>query len=285
MSEDQLRSLCCVRFFRRMIGHLPMIPYFPWASMEQVKLRLPDTEDEMRLDLIRHNFTSLGKRTVIYVHGGAFNFRVEATFRWLAIDTSKNLKCTVAIPHYRLAPEHPFPAARNDVIEAYKYLTRDRSKGGLGYLPSQVVFMGDSAGAGLLVSVCLEIRSLGFELPSAMYLMSPWVDLSCKTANITMLEREDLDTHLAQLSLLTDLTDTGEPNGWIRHAPFDLLHLPVWPFDLSSNYVRGINYGGCGQQENEYHPHHPSVSPIFAPKEVLVDSLPPVLIQLGVFVL
>jgi acetyl esterase/lipase len=255
---------------------------------------LPMTEanTEIRVDRVYHNSLHIRrpsqKRAIIYVHGGAFNFRVEAGWRLLVTDVSQKSQALVVIPHYRLAPEYPFPAARSDIVETYKYVLNDIDSGGLGYTPKEVAFMGDSAGGGLIVSVCLQLATLGLPQPSSMYLMSPWVDLSCKTVNISMLDHPHLDSlfQLLQEDPNPLEQSLAAPNGWVRHAPFDLLHLPVWPFDLSGNYVRGVSYGQVRREEQEderttYHAHHPEVSPVFAPEQVLATSLPPVLIQIG----
>jgi acetyl esterase/lipase len=73
---------------------------------------------------------------------------------------------------YRLAPEHPYPAAREDALTAYKELLD------WGIEPSQIIIAGDSAGGGLTLSAALGIRDAGWPMPAGLVLLSPWTDLS-----------------------------------------------------------------------------------------------------------
>jgi acetyl esterase/lipase len=72
---------------------------------------------------------------------------------------------------YRLAPEHPFPAALEDALTAYRWLLAQ------GYAPAHIVFAGDSAGGGLCLAALLAIRDSDLPLPSAAAVLSPWTDL------------------------------------------------------------------------------------------------------------
>ena len=77
------------------------------------------------------------------------------------------------VPDYRLAPEHPFPAALDDARAAYQWLLSDR-----GVRPDQIAVVGDSAGGGLTVATLVSLRDQGIALPAAAALLSPWVDLA-----------------------------------------------------------------------------------------------------------
>src|SRR5207237_7168848 len=79
----------------------------------------------------------------------------------------------VLLPDYRLAPEHPFPAAVEDAVAAYRWLL-DRT-----IAPARIVIAGDSAGGGLTVATLLALRDADVPLPAAAVCISPWVDLSC----------------------------------------------------------------------------------------------------------
>ncbi|MBR6006499.1 MAG: alpha/beta hydrolase fold domain-containing protein, partial [Clostridia bacterium] len=78
----------------------------------------------------------------------------------------------VLCPAYRLAPEHPYPAALDDAIEAYRYLLSS------GYLPGQIVLAGESAGGGLCYCLMLRLRELRIPLPAGVVAISPWTDLT-----------------------------------------------------------------------------------------------------------
>jgi acetyl esterase/lipase len=116
--------------------------------------------------------------TILYFHGGGFRMgspRASASYLSnLAAATSM----TVEAVEYRLAPEHPFPAAVNDGIAAYEYLlARSRAD-------HRVVVAGDSAGGGLAASLLLAVREQGLREPSAVVLLSPWLDLRLESASI-----------------------------------------------------------------------------------------------------
>ena len=109
---------------------------------------------------------------MLYLHGGGYtcggmNYAVGCG-SLLAQECGVNVFC----PAYRLAPEHPFPAALEDALESYRYLL---SK---GYLPEQICLAGESAGGGLCYSLCLKLRELGEPLPGAIVAISPWTDLT-----------------------------------------------------------------------------------------------------------
>jgi monoterpene epsilon-lactone hydrolase len=92
----------------------------------------------------------------------------------------------VLFPEYRLAPEHRFPAAIDDVVAAYRWLRVDQ-----GLPAGSIAVAGDSAGGGLAVALLVAIRDAGEALPAAAVLMSPTVDLTSSGASMT--ERVDQD--------------------------------------------------------------------------------------------
>jgi len=111
------------------------------------------------------------ERALLYLHGGAYCVGSPRTHR--VITARLALRCDAAVfaADYRLAPEHPFPAAVDDAVAAYRGLMAQ------GYAPQRVTIAGDSAGGGLTLATAVRLRELGEPLPGALVLFSPWVDL------------------------------------------------------------------------------------------------------------
>jgi acetyl esterase/lipase len=112
-----------------------------------------------------------GPHQVLYVHGGGYQTGSPASHRALAAYLSRAAGAPVHLPIYRLAPEHPYPAAVDDVIATYRAL-RDA-----GHASQRIAVAGDSAGGGLVMALVLRLRAAGEELPGSIGLISPWVDL------------------------------------------------------------------------------------------------------------
>jgi acetyl esterase/lipase len=125
------------------------------------------------------------KGVILYVHGGGYVAGSVQTHRAFVAQVAKKAKTKLLSVDYRLAPEHPFPAAIEDGINAYKWLLEQ------GYNSSQIVLMGDSAGGGLAIGLALKIRDLVLPLPIAVVALSPWVDLLCEGE--TMLTNQKTD--------------------------------------------------------------------------------------------
>jgi acetyl esterase/lipase len=126
---------------------------------------------------IRGEWVTAGGReqaalTVLYFHGGGYCVGAPATHRAITGHVAARCGARVFAPDYRLAPEHPFPAAVDDAVAAYCGLLAD------GVAPADVVIAGDSAGGGLSVATALRLRDSALPLPRALVLFSPWVDLS-----------------------------------------------------------------------------------------------------------
>jgi monoterpene epsilon-lactone hydrolase len=108
----------------------------------------------------------------LYLHGGAYYMGSAATHRELAGRLALATGLKVLVPEYRLAPEHPFPAALDDAVAAYEALLRT------GVAPTQVVVGGDSAGGGLTAATLVAVRDRGVPLPAGGVMLSPWTDLA-----------------------------------------------------------------------------------------------------------
>jgi epsilon-lactone hydrolase len=125
-------------------------------------------------------------RVLIFLHGGGFEFGSVRSDGELAARLGRAAGMRVLFPEYRLAPEHHFPAAIDDVIAAYRWLRTDQR-----LRASSIAVAGDSAGGGLAVGLLVSIRDAGEALPAAAALMSPTVDLTSSGASMT--ERVDQD--------------------------------------------------------------------------------------------
>lgn len=117
---------------------------------------------------------------VFYIHGSGYNLCSTKTHRPLVGRLASQSRTTVFSVEYRLAPEHPFPAAPDDIEQAYDWLLAQ------GWTPDQVVVAGDSAGGHLALDLCLRLQREGRELPAGMVLLSPLADVTCDL----MAERE-----------------------------------------------------------------------------------------------
>jgi len=113
---------------------------------------------------------------VLYMHGGAFCVCNTGTHRGIQFRLVAATGARVFAVDYRRPPEFPFPTPLDDCLVAYKFLLRTVNS-------SQIIFMGDSAGGGLVVSTMLAARDEGLPLPAAAVLLSPWVDLADNSAD------------------------------------------------------------------------------------------------------
>jgi acetyl esterase/lipase len=124
-------------------------------------------------------------RALLYLHGGGYVSGSIAVYRSLAARLSLATGARVLVVDYRLAPEHPFPAAIEDAVRAYQWLL------GLGFEPGRIAIAGDSAGGGLAAATLLSIRDAGLAGPAAAVLMSPMLDLEATGESMTTKAGED----------------------------------------------------------------------------------------------
>jgi len=108
---------------------------------------------------------------LLYLHGGGFVIGSLDSHRHLVSEAGRAAKALTLALDYRLAPEHPFPAAVEDAVAGYRFLLAR------GYKPERVTIAGDSAGGGLVVSAMIAIRDAGLPQPACGWCISPWVDL------------------------------------------------------------------------------------------------------------
>ncbi|MGE5212010.1 MAG: alpha/beta hydrolase [Acidobacteriota bacterium] len=130
---------------------------------------------------------------VVYLHGGGYCIGSLTSHRAMLTHLAAATEGRVLAVDYRLAPEHPFPAALDDAIAAYRFVAA-------GHDPSSIVLAGDSAGGGLTVATLMALRDAGDRLPAGGICLSPWADLSQSGATIhsnatidPMVRADDLD--------------------------------------------------------------------------------------------
>ncbi len=119
-----------------------------------------------------------GGRALVYFHGGGYYRGSVNTHREFVSRLSRACGVAGLTVDYRLAPEHPFPAAVDDALAAYRWVVRG------GTPPGRIVLAGDSAGGGLVAAVLLELKRAGETLPAGGVLLSPWMDLDQSGASM-----------------------------------------------------------------------------------------------------
>ena len=124
-------------------------------------------------------------RAVLYLHGGGYASGSVRSHRSFCARISAAASAPVLDVDYRLAPEHPYPAAVDDALVAYRWLL------GEGLAPERVVVAGDSAGGGLAAALLLAARAAGDPLPAGAVLLSPWLDLTLAGASMHLRAAED----------------------------------------------------------------------------------------------
>lgn len=112
------------------------------------------------------------RRAILYLHGGGYTLCSPATHRGLAGRLALTCDARILLIAYRLAPDNPFPAALEDALIAYHWLLAE------GISAEQIALGGDSAGGGLVLSTVVSLREAGETLPAALFLLSPWTDLT-----------------------------------------------------------------------------------------------------------
>ncbi len=113
-------------------------------------------------------------KIILHLHGGGYVTGSIDSYLMMCTRMAQTLKMNLLLPEYRLAPEHPFPAALEDALKVYRWLLAQ------GHKPGDIIFSGDSAGGGLALATILALREAGERLPAAVVGMSPWTDLTLK---------------------------------------------------------------------------------------------------------
>ena len=139
------------------------------------------------------------RRVVLYFHGGVYVLGDAFLAADLASQVGRRTRAKVISVDYRLAPEHPYPAAVDDALAAYEALLHN------GAAPSDIAFAGESAGGGLAVATLVNARDHGLPLPAAAFLMSPYADLTL--AGATMETKREVDPLMSRENLQSRVAD------------------------------------------------------------------------------
>lgn len=171
--------------------------------------------------------SSRANRLVLFLHGGGYRVGSPATYRHFTWRLAAAAQARLLAIDYRLAPEHPFPAALDDAVASYRWLL-ERSD------PRRIAVIGDSAGGGLALAMLLKLRDDGLPLPAAAVALSPWTDLALTGASYVenarldpMLNADDIPRFAADYLAGTDARHPyvsplyGDPAG----LPPTLLHV------------------------------------------------------------
>ena len=161
-------------------------------------------------------------RVLMYVHGGGYVIGSAAIYRRFTGHLANVLGCRVLNVDYRLAPEHPHPAAVTDAALAYCWLLEQ------GIAPQHLAISGDSAGGGLTMATLIKLRNDGVALPAAAVPLSPWIDLEGTGASMLFNADNDVIVGAQGLKQMTDMFLQGQSARDPLAAPLhaDLTGLP-----------------------------------------------------------
>ena len=168
-----------------------------------------------------------------YCHGGGYMTGSCMYARELTTKLAKINSCKIFSFDYRLAPEHPYPAALEDALSAWKYILSD------GYLPENVIFAGDSAGGNLCLAFTLLLKQLDMKMPKCLILFSPWTDMTVSGKSYHSKELLDpvLDNNYIQKALKCYLQDTPSTSPFVSPIFADFAGFPPVYIRVGDNEI------------------------------------------------
>ena len=179
-----------------------------WPVADDIKL------DAVQLDGLSAEWSiapgSDASRVLVFFHGGGYCSGSILSHRRLVTEAGRAAGIRTLAVGYRLAPEHPFPAAYEDAMTCWRFLL------GQGYSPENIVVGGDSAGGGLTLALITRLRDAGEALPACAWLISPWTDLTL--SGETLATKDTIDP-LIHKGYLNELADAYVPAGIGRADP------------------------------------------------------------------
>jgi acetyl esterase/lipase len=168
---------------------------------------------------------------VIFLHGGGYVSGSLTSHRHMVAQLGRDARARTLAVGYRLAPEHPFPAALDDALAAYRFVLAQ------GIAPKKIALCGESAGGGLAVAAMVRLRDYGLPLPACAWLSSPWTDLSQSGTTMQTKDAVDPLIHKAYLDQLAVAYLGGVPadNPLVSPLHADLRGLPPFFIDVGSD--------------------------------------------------
>ena len=148
-------------------------------TAEKIVLGGDDEESQFETELLQWK-DSDSPWVILHFHGGGYVGAMRRHYKRMAgLYSEVGHGATVLTVDYRVAPEHPFPAALDDAVTSYNWLLEQ------GYAEEQIVVAGDSAGGGLAMALCHTLKSESKKMPAGIVAMSPWADLTASGSSYT----------------------------------------------------------------------------------------------------
>ncbi len=205
--------------------------------------------------------------TILYFHGGAYLFGSSRTHAAMLARITVRTGVTALLPDYRLAPEHPFPAAIDDAVDAYRAL--------LDTAPGPIILGGDSAGGGLVLALLAKIIAQDLPQPVLTFALSPWTDLTLSGESLTSNAGRDSFLPAERLPELRDIYLAGSDPKDTAASPLladfrSAAPVAIWVGsteilrDDARRMVAQLRAQGVQASLTEA-PRHPHVWPMFAP--------------------
>lgn len=213
-----------VRHLRRVMAAPPLLKRLPVGARRE-PVELDQNLIATRVSVDEAQFT------VLYFHGGAFMAGETATYHAMAGYMARKLPGEVYLLDYRLAPEHPYPAALDDCMSAYRALLDQ------GVNPEHLIVAGDSAGGNLTLATLLRARDEGLPLPRCAATLSPSTDATCQLPSIDGNDRSDvmLTASMIRQAAKIYLNGTDPHTPWASPLHGDYRGLPPLFFTTSES--------------------------------------------------
>lgn len=144
----------------------------PWKCPGRFKLTIIEME-RFQMELLELKEEPNREKIILQLHGGGYVGAMRNAYRMFAgLYNEVSGGMNVLTIDYRVAPEHPYPAALEDAFDSYRWLLKQ------GWYAEQIILAGDSAGGGLAMALCHYLKDKGMQLPCGIVAMSPWTDLT-----------------------------------------------------------------------------------------------------------